>query len=125
MTCSIFRLDHSKYSLALALCAAGFGLALSGPARADAIDGTWCSVQEAKMLTIQGSQLIVDRSVSTGQYSRHNFIADWPVPTAQDSEKGTRIHLRLMGETTMIGIKIRANGETTAPETWHRCQPVT
>ena len=73
MTCSIFRLDHSKYSLALALCAAGFGLALSGPARADAIDGTWCSVQEARMLTIQGSQLIVDRSVSTGQYSRHNL----------------------------------------------------
>ncbi len=125
MTCSIFRFDQPKLSFALALCVAGIGLVLSGPARADSIDGTWCSTQEARMLTIQGSQLIVDRSVSTGQYSRHNFIADWPVPSAQDPENGTRIHLRLMGETTMIGVKIRANGETTAPETWHRCQPVT
>ncbi len=123
MTGSSFRPHSSSWSLKLALCA--LGLVVSGTAMADSIDGTWCSVQEARMLTIQGSQLIVDRSVSTGQYSRHNFIADWPVPTAQESEKGTRIHLRLMGETTMVGVKIRANGETTAPETWHRCQPAT
>ena len=125
MTRSIFRPIQPKSGITLAGLVLGVSLVLSGAARADSIDGTWCSVQEARMLSIQGSQLIVDRSVTTGQYSRHNFIADWPVPSADHPENGTRIHLRLMGETTMVGVKIRANGETTAPETWHRCQPAT
>jgi hypothetical protein len=30
-----------------------------------------------------------------------------------------------MGETTMVGVKTRANGETAAPQTWHRCKPAT
>ena len=125
MTSSTFRCHQPKRFFKRIGFALSVWLVLPGIAKADSIDGTWCSVREALMLTIQGSQLIVERSVSTGQYSRHNFIADWPVPSADHPENGTRIHLRLMGETTMVGVKIRANGETTAPETWHRCQPAT
>lgn len=100
-------------------------LAATDSARADSIDGTWCHDQEARMMTIQGSQLIIDRSVSTGQYSRHSFVADWPAQSPNDPDAGSRVHMRLRGEMNLSWVKIRPNGETTSPEHWHRCQPIT
>ena len=95
------------------------------PAKADSIDGTWCHDKEGKTMTIKGSELIIDRFVSSGQYSRHSFVADWPNPSPQDPDAGSRVHMRLMGEMNLSWVKIRPNGETTATEYWHRCQPAT
>jgi hypothetical protein len=94
-------------------------------ARADSIDGTWCHDKEARTMTIEGSKLIIDRFVSVGQYSRHSFAADWPNPSPQDPDAGSRVMMRLMGEMNLTYVKVRPNGETTPPEYWHRCQPAT
>lgn len=117
------RLSGRFALLIVAACAAP--LMGAGPARADSIDGTWCHDKDGKTMTIKGSELIIDRFVSAGQYSRHSFMADWPNPSPQDPDAGSRVHMRLMGEMNLAWVKIRPNGETTAPEFWHRCQPAT
>ena len=92
---------------------------------ADSIDGTWCHMQKQKMMTIKGNELIIERFVVTGEYSRHSFTADWPNQMQNDPDAGSRVQMRLIDQRNLRMIKIRPNGENTSPENWHRCEPVT
>ena len=122
---SHFALLSNNLYRSLVVCILALLFLIMPEARADSIDGTWCRAQDQKMMTISGSQLIIDRFVSTGQYSRHSFVADWPNPSQNDPDAGSRVHMRLVDEMNLHLMKVRPNGENTPKESWHRCQPVT
>ena len=101
---------------AAGLC--GLFLALSSPARADAIDGRWCA-EDGRRMDIQGPTVITPHgSTLQGRYGRHDFA--YAVPVGEPGA-GQAITMRLNGETTINLWR----GETTGtPEVWKRCTPV-
>lgn len=88
----------------------------AGPAYADAIDGEWCSgvnhfaIQGPNILTPGGHQI-------QGNYWRHGFV--YVVP-AGETDAGREIDMRLLNEET---VELTRKGQSSAPETWHRCKP--
>ena len=92
---------------------------------ADSIDGTWCHTQEHKMMTIKGNELIIERFIIIGEYSRHSFTAYWSTQMQNDPDAGSRVQMRLTDARNLRMVKIRPNGENTVSENWHRCEPVT
>ncbi len=92
------------------LVAAGAGIA-----RADAIDGDWCSPSGARHLSINGPKMVTPAGVAIeGDYTRHTFVY---VAPAKDIESGKRVDMRLMGETAVL---FHPEGAPQA-ETWRRC----
>jgi len=97
------------------------GIAGVSVARADAIDGTWCSERDHQQMTIKGTEAFLPggRRV-TGDYSRHRFSYVIPMP---DAEAGRIKLLRLMGERSMMSVSAKPDGtEPSEPEGWKRCE---
>jgi len=104
-----------------ALMAIGLGTIGADVARADAIDGTWCSERDHRQITIKGTEAFIPggRRV-TGEYSRHRFSYVIPMP---DAEAGRIKLLRLMGELNMMSVSAKPDGtEPSEPESWKRCE---
>lgn len=90
----------------------------SSPARADAIDGAWCS-SDGQHIKIAGPQITTPGgAVLQGEYRRHNFSYIAP---GNEAHAGETIYLRLAGETTML---LHVGSPLAAPATWKRCETV-
>jgi hypothetical protein len=99
------------------------GLALSATAaRADKIDGNWCSPTNATM-TIEGPRVVTPGGkVTQGDYYRHHF--DYIVPEG-DEDAGAHVHADLIDEDHIILTLTAPNATGTGkPEVWKRCQVV-
>ena len=97
------------------IAACGFLTVAAGVAKADAIDGDWCSTKSLRHLNIQGPVIITPAGERVdGNYARHFF--DYLAPTGE-LEAGKRVWMRLVNEETMLFL---ADGGTT-PEVWNRC----
>ncbi|WP_439547921.1 hypothetical protein [Falsiroseomonas sp.] len=99
----------------LALLAGGVAMA-PGMARADAIDGHWCS-DGGLRLTIQGPNLLSPGGARmAGEYDRHGFSYTAP---AGEPGAGGRVDLRLMGDNA---VRVQAANGPIEP-VWRRCGP--
>ena len=99
----------------IATCAGLFICCLSAPARADAIDGDWCS-ENGRHISINGPSVTTPKGVKMeGVYTRHRFIFTMP---SADSDAGAVIDMVLQGET-----QVRVSIGEAAPQTWRRCPP--
>ena len=88
-----------------------------GTARADAIDGNWCS-DDGRHLSIAGPAIVTPAGTRmTGSYSRHSF--HYTVP-AGETDSGQEVVMRLLNETT-----VRIQFGSGAAQIWHRCAPET
>ncbi len=86
-------------------------------ARADAIDGHWCSAR-GLMLSIDGPRMVTPGGARIeGDYSRHGFVH--VVPAAEPGG-GQKAVLTLAGDRLLQ----RRVGEGE-PEPWRRCAPAT
>ena len=84
-------------------------------ARADAIDGHWCS-KDGRRLEIAGPTIVTPFGARVGgEYDRHHFSYIAP---ASDKNAGQKIDMTLMGE---VAVHIRVGSAET--EVWNRCGP--
>ena len=91
----------------------------AGGARADAIDGAWCSPQ-GKHLTIEGRRITTPGGAQIeGNYSRHAF--SYVVPDKEPGGGGA-IYMSLMNETT---VQVRDGTPVAQPVIWKRCENIT
>ena len=100
------------------LCAMALGLAAltTMPARADAIDGAWCT-DKGKRLVINGPSLMTPTGTRVhGNYDRHGFT--YVVPAGDPGAGGT-VEMRLLGEHAMQS----RNEKSSDIEDWQRCGP--
>jgi hypothetical protein len=111
-----------RWTLALAV-AVGAIIAMSADkARADAIDGNWCSAEGKRML-IEGPAITTPAGTQTqGNYSRHSFTYQVP---ASDPGAGKTVYMALLNENTVhLTIAADAQSAQQSPvEVWHRCPP--
>jgi hypothetical protein len=106
----------------LGLAAAVAILVSAVPARADAIDGNWCTA-EGKRLAIEGPKIVTPAGTQTiGNYSRHAFTYEVP-PT--DPGAGQTMFMVLLNENTMnSAMAADAQAARQMPaQVWHRCPP--
>lgn len=83
--------------------------ATAGPARADAIDGDWCS-DDGKRLTINGPDIVTPAGQQLkGDYDRHHFSYVEP------GDKGT-VFMALISE-----IRMRLKPPGGDEQLWRRC----
>jgi len=101
--------------LPIALAAAAL-LLQTGAARADAIDGDWCSADGLRM-SIDAEKIITPggRQIE-GNYSRHAF--DYVVPPGE-SGSGEIVNIILRGEYLALSRQGSADGPM---KEWHRCK---
>jgi len=115
-------MTRGRWTLALTV-AAGAIIALSpGLARADAIDGNWCSA-EGKHMSIEGPAIVTPAGTATqGNYSRHYFT--YQVPPS-DPGAGQTVYMALLNENTVrLTMAADAQKAQQSPvEVWHRCPP--
>ena len=91
----------------------------ASPARADAIDGDWCS-PDGKHLTIKGPSIVTPGGVAmSGTYTRHAFSY---VAAEKDTNPGVTIFMSLMNETT---VQVREGTPVAQPIVWKRCENIT
>lgn len=91
--------------------------AMTAPARADAIDGDWCSA-EGKHMTIRGPAIVTPGGNRLeGQYSRHSF--SYVVPAGEPGT-GDSVDIMLRGEYLA---QSRQGGAQAPTVDWRRCQP--
>jgi len=106
----------ARTTLTLLALLAGGGALAPGAARADAIDGQWCS-DGGLRLTIQGPNLLSPGGARmAGDYDRHGFSYIAP---AGEPGAGGRVDLRLMGENV---VRVQAANGPMEP-VWRRCGP--
>jgi len=113
---------RGRWMLALGI-AVGTTIALSpGLARADAIDGNWCSA-EGKRISIEGPAIVTPAGTAThGNYSRHYFTYEVP---PSDPGAGQTVYMALLNENT-VHLTVASDAQKaqqTAVEVWHRCPP--
>lgn len=93
---------------------------LTGPARADAIDGDWCS-EDGRSLTIDGSAIRIPSGArTTGEYARHMFRYVGP---SGDPEAGHDIRMRIYSDDDMR-LERFIDGVGQPEEQWRRCKPI-
>jgi hypothetical protein len=104
-----------------ALGVVALGIVLAHGARADAIDGDWCSA-DGRSFSIKGSEIVTPAGThSRGNYSRHAF--SYIVPES-DPGAGEPISMLLVNEMTVQLWTGDARPQSAdAVETWHRCPP--
>lgn len=92
-----------------------FAIFFSPSAFADAIDGDWCSITEAKQFRIEGPIITTPAgTTTTGNYSRHTFA--YVVPDG-DPSAGDAITMRQLNEEE---VQVAVNeGESAI---WRRCE---
>lgn len=84
-------------------------------ARADAIDGNWCST-DGRFMTITGPSITTPGGARIeGQYDRHH--ATYVVPPTEPGS-GQTVAMTLVNEQTVHAKRGAAEG---APEVWKRC----
>jgi hypothetical protein len=95
---------------------------LARPARADSIDGNWCS-PDGKRLTIAGPALVTPGGARLqGDYERHYFT--YIIPPSEPGA-GATVLMTLMGEE-LVHLRTgadRAQATTAPAEAWQRCGP--
>lgn len=95
-------------------------LFLAVPARADAIDGNWCSA-DGRSLSIDGPSIRIPSGAEiTGEYSRHVFRYVGPVG---DPEAGHDVRMRIFSDDDMR-LERFIDGASQPEEEWHRCKPI-
>jgi hypothetical protein len=83
-------------------------------ALADAIDGDWCSPDDARQFRIAGASITTPAGTqTTGNYSRHAF--SYVVPFG-DAGAGDEIDMQLLNEEEVQVVVGRG-----PPEVWRRC----
>jgi hypothetical protein len=103
--------------LAKALLFSAAVLFLASPARADAIDGEWCSTTEVAHFSIAGPLIVTPAGTqATGDYSRHAF--SYVVP-AGDPGAGETIKMRLLNEEEVL-----VAAGAAEPKLWRRCEVI-
>ncbi len=85
-------------------------------ARADAIDGNWCS-PEGKHFAIKGPTIVTGEGHrAEGDYRRHTFAYTIP---AEEPSAGRPVFMVLIDETTL---RLRVGAEESSPwQVWRRC----
>jgi hypothetical protein len=102
---------RSKFGTAVILFAA-LG---AGSARADAIDGNWCS-RDGRSMSISGPQIVTPGGTRMkGDYDRHGFR--YVVPAAE-KPAGAKVDMSLVDEETLY-VRVGAG----PVKTWRRCKP--
>lgn len=92
------------------------GLIAAGSARADSIDGHWCTENGLRM-TIQGPSLLSPGGARlSGDYSRHGFRY---VAPAGEPGGGGGVELVLQGENLVRALASQGSIEPI----WRRCGP--
>ena len=87
------------------------------PARADAIDGEWCSAA-GKNLMIDGPSIRTPAGIqTTGRYTRHAFTYE---PPEDDPDRGQMIVMEQLSEELMHMVRVK-DGVPGAIEEWRRC----
>lgn len=113
----------ARHVALLAVALAGL-VGLTGPARADAIDGEWC-YKDGRRMSIHGPELITPAGTRMqGDYDRHGFA--YVVP-ANEAAAGTKVFMVLLDEYTVYlwtGTPQRPQDQTGV-EVWNRCQEKT
>lgn len=107
----------------IAILLVGLALAcVARPARADVIDGEWCSA-DGRHLTIKGPELVTPAGKHiSGDYGRHSF--NYVVPPAEPGS-GQTVAMQLMNEMT-VHLRQGADPAATAQapvQVWKRCTP--
>lgn len=93
------------------------------PARADAIDGDWCS-RDGRSLSIRGPEITKPGGTRMqADYDRHHF--HYVVPAAEPGA-GQHVFMTLRGEY-LVHLRIGADAPAAAApiQEWRRCAPVT
>lgn len=99
------------FAFALAAAVGAFAAAGS-PARADSIDGNWCS-PDGRQMRIDGPQITTPTGARVaGQYGRHDFSYVAPGSNAT-------VTMRLVNDST---VSLRPSQSCERTETWRRCQ---
>ena len=111
-----------SWTLAFAITLSGTIALSTETARADAIDGNWCSA-EGKRMEIEGPAITTPAGTKWhGNYSRHYFT--YQVPDS-DPGAGQTVYMALQNENT-VHITMAADAQAaqkSAIEVWHRCPP--
>ncbi len=111
-----------RWTPALAIAASAATALLAQVARADAIDGYWCSA-DGKRMEIEGPVITTPAGTAWhGNYSRHYFTYEVP---PSDPGAGQTVYMALLNENT-VHITQAADAQAaqkSAVETWHRCPP--
>jgi hypothetical protein len=92
-------------------------ICLCTAARADAIDGTWCSDKGGHVAIVGPKITLSGKTTFTGQYARHVFI--YTVPAGEE-HPGDQIYMRLQGEEDMTSYTIK-DDHAVDPVAWKRC----
>jgi hypothetical protein len=106
------------------LAAAAVGAAMCLPAataRADAIDGNWCS-DDQRHFSIDGPRIVTPGGVEmTGEYDRHGF--SYLVPEGE-RDAGARIVMTLMSEDVLHLTVVQGSHSdgSSELEVWRRCE---
>lgn len=112
-------LKSRKAAFALSILI-GFGFLSS--AKADQIDGTWCS-PAGQTMTIKGANVQTPGGRSlTGRYSRHNF--DYEIPQGEPHAGGRVFAEQLNDQEIRVTLIKPVQTEPGAHETWTRCDVV-
>ena len=111
-----------RWRLALGVTLGALTALSAQVARADAIDGNWCSAEGKRML-IEGPAITTPAGTLTqGNYSRHYFTYQVP---ASDPGAGKTVYMALLNENT-VHLTMAAdaqNAQQSPVEVWHRCPP--
>ncbi|WP_372530056.1 hypothetical protein [Oricola sp.] len=95
-------------------------LVLAAPARADVVDGNWCS-GDGRSINIDGTLVTIPSGVHVrGEYSRHVFRYVGP---ADGPESGHDIRMFLNGDN-ILRIRRFIDGVEQPEEEWRRCKPI-
>lgn len=95
-------------------------LLLAVPARADAVDGNWCS-RDGRSILIDGPSVTIPSGAHvTGEYSKHVFRYVGP---ANGPESGHDIRMYLNGDD-ILRIRRLIDGIEQPEEVWRRCEPI-
>jgi hypothetical protein len=92
-----------------------FAIPVSNAARADAIDGNWCS-PDGKFLSIEGPRIVTSGGTTTqGNYDRHHF--HYVIP-ASDPGAGQQVFMTLRGELLVDSVRLGVAMASLAVEGW-------
>lgn len=108
-------LRHRFYRLRLAATGVALLCLPATSARADVIDGDWCTL-DGKRMTIRGSDIVTPGGKQTrGNYDRHSF--SYVVP-AGEAGAGETVSILLRNEYLAHA---RQGGENAPSIEWKRC----
>jgi hypothetical protein len=108
------RTQNLILSASLAVVAGLF----TAPALADAIDGDWCNAGSS--FTIEGDSIVTPaRNKVPGRYTRYSFA--YVVP---EGEPGAGSEVSMVMIRGMETVQLTRAGQSSAPEAWRRCKPI-